>query len=479
MSFNISTFQQKIQSLKTYSLNKNHISILEKSLPSLDDWQLLRVNPISFGEVNGINEQESIDLFVHAAKVGIFDFRFNMICPYCAGIVHSHQSLDEIGKDNFYCATCDLNSPSNLDDQVEVSFSISPSVKELELDPYKDFETYRRYNFSENIQRSMPHQELASSLYKDFMIAKPDETVVQKFQATTGETYQICSIETNSSLFINFNEKEDRKNSSMISMTPSGISPRTLELNSGEIELKLTNLTKSKIAVVLIKPNLKGIMQIVSEHPPKWKKFLTAKMLLNNQSFRDLFRIQHLSDSLSLNVRSLTIMFTDLRGSTEMYDKAGDLLAYQLVQEHFELLIDSVRKYSGAIVKTMGDAIMASFSNPRDGVLSSIEMFDRIDSMNRTWKEKGYQVGLKIGLNEGSALAVLNDERLDYFGQSVNIAARVQGLASAGEVWVSESVFASPEISTILQEKGFQVEKQIATLKGVGSPTVVYKCYSN
>jgi len=168
-------------------------------------------------------------------------------------------------------------------------------------------------------------------------------------------------------------------------------------------------------------------------------------------------------------------MFTDLRGSTEMYDRAGDILAYQLVQEHFKILMESVRKYSGTVVKTMGDAIMATFSNPEDGFLTSLDMMTKIESLNEKWRLKGYEIGLKVGIHEGSALAVVNDERLDYFGHSVNVASRVQGLAKAGEVWITDRIYSNLNVSKLLKEKKIATEMSKATLKGVGEEAIVYK----
>jgi len=172
-------------------------------------------------------------------------------------------------------------------------------------------------------------------------------------------------------------------------------------------------------------------------------------------------------------------MFTDLRGSTEMYDKAGDVFAYKLVKTHFQILTDTVRQFSGAIVKTMGDAIMATFSRPLDGFLASLEMLRKIEEMNESWKAAGYQIGLKVGLNDGPALAVVNDERIDYFGQSVNIAARVQGLAQAGEIWITQSILDSPGVLEKLSKSDYQSEQRSATLKGVEQATVVHKVFKS
>ncbi len=152
-------------------------------------------------------------------------------------------------------------------------------------------------------------------------------------------------------------------------------------------------------------------------------------------------------------------------------------MAYKLVQEHFDLLTEVVKKHSGAIIKTMGDAIMATFSNPLEGLLASLDMLSKIEEMNQTWRTKGYEIGLKIGLHEGPALAVVNDEKLDYFGQSVNIAARVQALAQSGEVWITENIYSSSGVKESLQAYSISHEQHSVQLKGVGNSTTVFKCF--
>ena len=111
--------------------------------------------------------------------------------------------------------------------------------------------------------------------------------------------------------------------------------------------------------------------------------------------------MQSLSPDLKLNIHSLTILFTDLRGSTDLYDQTGDVFAYNIIQEHFRVLTRVVRHHSGAIIKTMGDAIMATFSTPLDGVLAAIDMINEIRQLNERIKDQGHELGLKIGLHEG------------------------------------------------------------------------------
>lgn len=476
-----SILKQKFETLQTFRiLNPDIIQKAESYIKKSDDWKLLRVNPLKFAEEHRLNEDDTVDFFVHAAKVGLFDFAYNLICPMCGGIVHSHHKLDEIEGREFHCVSCNIVVPTLLDDQVEVAFQIHPSLQTNTLDPFQDVENYFRFFFSENFNKSAELRSWIQSTIRGYKKLQPDESYEMELTTKIGELQgnliQIVSIDRNTMSLFSVDPMLPPSNQTyVIDLMEKGMVPSDLKIPVGNHKFIIHNRTRFRVGINILSPNPKEIERIANDYPTIRSPFLTAKMLLNNQSFRDLFRIQKLSPDLNLNVKSLTIMFTDLKGSTEMYDTAGDIFAYRLVQEHFRILTEIVRKYRGAIVKTMGDAIMATFSTPIEGLLASLEMMDRIDSMNLDWKKEGYEIGLKVGLNEGSALAVVNDERLDYFGQSVNIAARVQGLAKSGEVWLSETVWNATGSEDLVSQHGYFFRKQSATLKGVGSPVPVFQ----
>ncbi|GBF51626.1 adenylate/guanylate cyclase catalytic domain protein [Leptospira ryugenii] len=472
---------QKFENLRLFpKLRPELLSKAEGYIRKSATAELLRVNPLRFAKDQNVSEEESIDLFVHATKVGLFDFAYNLLCPLCGGIVHTHHKLDEIQNKEFHCVACNVSIPTLLDDQVEVAFELHPSLREEEVNPFVNIDAYYRYYFSSNFNKSSQLLSWIQSTVRDFFPLEPETekkvTVTLKADAEQGKVVQIVSIDRNAAVFFSVDPNANPEPEiQVVDLLDSGFLPKTKSLPPGTYTFEIHNRSRWHAGIQVITPNPDRLNEIYTAFPTKVDPFLTAKVLLNNQSFRELFRIHKLSPDLNLNVKSLTIMFTDLRGSTEMYDKAGDLFAYKLVQEHFRILTDTVREFKGAIVKTMGDAIMATFSSPLDGLMASAEMLQKIDKMNDSWKQEGHEIGLKVGLNEGPALAVINDERLDYFGQSVNIAARVQGLASSGEIWISESVWNAPGSQDQIQEKGFTIEKHSARLKGVGVPTTVFK----
>jgi class 3 adenylate cyclase len=469
--------QQKLDTLTTFpGIKSDTVARLGEVLKGLGDWDLLRINPLRFAEEHGFNQSEAMDLFVHGAKIGLFDFVWNMICPACGGIEHSHQSINEVEERIFRCSLCQIDVPSDLDDQVEVAFMINPSIKRLEIDPFRDMDSYIRYFFSPNYQLSKPQQDYIDEAVRSFVLLDQDQSQVITFETESDQLYELLSVDLHAAIFMKTtNQSGITPQTVDIDILPTGFSPKEVTLVPGKITLHIRNLRKSPAGALLILKDFAKINSIREQHPPTVRPFLTAKMLLNNQSFRDLFRIQNLIPNLKLNIRSLTILFTDLRGSTELYDKTGDAFAYNLVQEHFKILTDSIRKNSGAIVKTMGDAVMATFSRPQDAVHAAVDMINGMQSLNEKLRAEQHELGLKIGLHEGPALAINADDRVDYFGQTVNIASRVQGLAKAGEIWITEPVFRAIGVYDTFNTSGYREQRQSVFLKGVREPTTVYK----
>lgn len=98
-------------------------------------------------------------------------------------------------------------------------------------------------------------------------------------------------------------------------------------------------------------------------------------------------------------------------------------------------------------------------------------MLDEIASVNARMTSDA--LILKIGLHHGPAIAVTMNDKVDYFGQSVNIASRVQGLAGAEEIYLTDSVFDAPGVSDFLRDS--VVQRQAASLQGVAERVTVFK----
>ncbi|MGE5707978.1 MAG: adenylate/guanylate cyclase domain-containing protein, partial [Bacteroidota bacterium] len=241
----------------------------------------------------------------------------------------------------------------------------------------------------------------------------------------------------------------------------------------GNLQLRLCNHGAEAVLFTVIKRPPMTLDCLPSELRTRFRPFLDGKRLLTTQAFRELFRAETIAPGGSFSLRTLTILFTDLKGSTALYERVGDLAAYRLVREHFKILEEAVAAGGGAIVKTIGDAIMATFPHPRQAVGTISRMHHRLDEWNRANGDE--DLTLKVGLHEGPCIAVNSNDKVDFFGQTVNLAARIQGLAGSRETYLSESVLAREGVQETLGREGFELHPETAHLKGISEEVRVVR----
>jgi class 3 adenylate cyclase len=201
---------------------------------------------------------------------------------------------------------------------------------------------------------------------------------------------------------------------------------------------------------------------------------VSGHRLLTVQTFRTLFPRETIPPNESLLVRRVAILFTDLVGSTALYSQKGDSRAYSLVRQHFNLLFQIVDEHNGAVVKTIGDAIMAAFTMPLDALNAAIAMQKQMQVLNQQLNLSVINpLMLKIGIDAGPCISVTLNDRPDYFGMTVNTAARVEALSKGNDIVVTAA--ALPEHQTVVLEAGYTWEPQQVSLKGLDAPITVYR----
>ena len=240
----------------------------------------------------------------------------------------------------------------------------------------------------------------------------------------------------------------------------------TERMRPGPLRLSLANQTDRRVLPAVWIAGHK-LHELLGRRRP----FLNANRLLSNQTFRDVFRTDTLGVDQRLKITSLTFVFTDLKGSTELYERVGDLAAFELVRAHFRVLNGIVAEEGGAVVKTIGDAVMATFPQPAQALGAALRMRDDMRKLN---EEHGREdLVLKIGLHEGSCLAVSLNERQDFFGQTVNIASRVQGLATSQAIWATRAVIDGSQ--RLLERAQITPIAQTRNLRGIKDGMTLYE----
>ncbi|MDX2010018.1 MAG: DUF5939 domain-containing protein [Myxococcaceae bacterium] len=474
MPLNRPLFEQRFAALRAVpGLDAATLDALAATLRDPDDWACFRLNPVSFAQAHGRAAHDVLDVFLHAARHGVLELRFNLVCPGCGAVEYQVGRMDAVPSKDWHCIVCDRDVVADLDDRVEVSFTPEVGVRALDLAPFTDVDRYWRFFYSANFVRSPELTAFLKQLMVDLFLVAPGEDVTFTFEACEGRTFRVLSLDAHSQAMMPTAPSGAAEVE--VSCARTGLAPASVPVRPGPVTVRLVNRGLEPVGAMAVHVDWDGLGAVLARAPNELRAFLTAKMLLNTQTFRDLFRAQQLDADMRLRVRSLTLLFTDLKGSTELYDRTGDLHAWQFVREHFRVLSDAVRRHRGAIIKTMGDAIMASFNEPTDAAQAALEMMDGMRALEARLEAEGHQTGLKVGLHEGPALAVTAEERLDYFGQTVNVAARVQALAQAGEIWATPSVMDAPGVAPVLAQAGWRAELREVSLKGVGGMTKVHR----
>jgi len=242
----------------------------------------------------------------------------------------------------------------------------------------------------------------------------------------------------------------------------------TVTLHPGPLRLSLENRTDTRLL-----PGLWIAGDKLHELLGRRRPFLTAKRLLTNQVFRDIYGTDTIDVEQRLKITSLTFLFTDLKGSTELYERVGDLVAFDLVKAHFRVLNEIVAAEAGAVVKTIGDDVMATFPTPNRAVAAALRMREAMRDLNDGHRRE--DLLLKIGIHEGPCLAVVLNDRQDYFGTTVNIAARVQALADSRAILATCSVVTDPQATALLETSGLKPVSQSRALRGIADEVAVYE----
>ena len=243
----------------------------------------------------------------------------------------------------------------------------------------------------------------------------------------------------------------------------------TSTLATGRVRLTMRNRTRHPALVLWASTawakTFDWASRVIAFEP-----FLSAKQLITNQTFRELHRAEGVGADGGMQLRSLAILFTDLTASTELYERVGDLKALELVRRHFEVLESIIARERGAVVKTIGDAVMASFAEPARALSAAAAMHEEMAKL-----EASESLTLKIGVHVGSCVAIESNQQLDYFGRTVNVAARVQARAGAGEVVTTQDVFDHPAALQIARTRFASSHPERLHLKGIEGEVLVHR----
>ena len=423
--------REQVRKFQASLLEKHDSSLVEKLLAHVstaDELDLVAIRPFELADRWGVDRVAMLRLCLSAVPAALLELRWSMLCPSCRTSAQEILSLEEVGE-QAHCHACDLRFGVDLDRAVEARFLPHPAVRSVDERPMC----------------------VAGPMFVPHVLAQvvvpTREAVTLRAPAELGRYRAFARGGGSTLIFVS----EDGAPSAHLVLSETSLSPTQIEVRPG--------------ADVTVE-NEEGPPRHVKIERTEWTfNAVTAHDVATMPEFRAIFGAAALRPGLALKVASVTVLFSDLCGSTALYSRVGDAAAFGVVSDSFTFGREIIEARGGSIVKTMGDAIMAVFVDPSHAVEAAAEMVRGWGAFQERTQLAEY-LDIKVGLFEGPCTIVTANRALDYFGQTVNRAARVQHLAGPRQLMLPSELFDKHSLPL-----GFALmERTSATVKGIDEP---------
>jgi len=356
--------------------------------------------------------------------------KWELLCNNCRGAKFSTTALSELPR-GAHCPSCNIDYERDFERNVELAFAPAPAIRPL-----------MQGNYCLSGPMTTPHVPVQ-------LLLAPGERRTISIDLPPGP-YRLRTLHPGTYADVD----HDGGAFPSLRITATGVEAD----KTGEPgQITFTNEADFELAALI--------------EDRRWaREALTAPEVISLQAFRDLFAEATLRPGDEAAVGQVTLLFSDLRGSTALYERVGDAVAFNIVRDHFAFLATIVRDHNGAVVKTIGDAVMASFGDPVDAVQAALAMQARIADFNRGHggDRIDRHLTIKLGVHAGPSVMVSLNDRMDYFGSTVNMAARLQGQSQGGDIVLSEAVACDPAVKPLLV--AIPTRRENVGLKGFESP---------
>lgn len=390
-----------------------------------DDFALARIKPYALADEWGLARRSVLETCLRATRLGLLDLQWDLLCPLCRGPQESGSSLKEIDS-QVHCETCRIDFTVNFDRFVELTFRPNSLIRKLDVK-----------NYCIGSPQRTPHV-----VAQQLLPAKSERELTMALEPGN---YRFRALELPGEQPVTVSA--EGKNAE-VTISPAGWSTDELTLATRPT-LSLRNETDAEHLLIL-------------ERMAWGDQAATAAEVTALQIFRDLFSNEALRPGEQISVGTLTVLFTDLRNSTQLYREIGDATAFGRVMSHFDVLRKVIAEADGALVKTIGDAVMAVFRRP----VAALEAMLSAQEMLASPPAGVAPLTLKAGVHSGPCIAVTLNDRLDYFGSTVNMAARLESLSTGNDVIISRALYDDPEVRALMAEENLVANPFEITLKG-------------
>jgi class 3 adenylate cyclase len=391
------------------------------------DDELRQIHPFELARIWGFERRAVLQGFLHAARVGLYELQWQLECPMCRSGAQDVAGLENVTREG-YCIDCDRSFSLDFASNVEAIFKVSPAIRAVASSSWCVGSPWFR-----------PH------ILANFIVPPRGRREISLELPGGAYTLRTAMVRYRTGLPAHPGARLQVR-----------LDPQALQVTAGQDEAG-----DSRVSLVLV--NETPHEEEFSIERADWApEAALGRDVLSVPDFHDLFATEAPATGVELSIGSMVVLFSDLTGSTSLYEQLGDARAFALIEQHFRSVTQAVASHGGAVLKTMGDAVMATFPRAGDAFSAALEMVRATEQLH-----SHHGLRLKVGIHEGPCLAVRANQRLDLFGTTVNLAARLQAQARGGQVVVLDRLFQHPDIAERVHRDRLDATRFEAELRGV------------
>jgi len=368
---------------------------------------LAQIRPLALAEILGETSESVLDACLIAAHNNLMQLRWDILCPTCRAPASTVSWLSEINQ-HTGCEACDTEFQSNLANAIELVFQVHPEIRQADSGQY-----------CIGGPEHSPHVVIQLRL-------APEERIEVVVPLTTGD-YILRGPRLAQSLSLRARARATPSQLE-VKLSQIGTSNCTPIVRSGQVAFHLTNDFDTTQVVRI-------------ERTIQRSNVVTAAAASALPRFRELFPDQVFRSDLPVATADLTFLAVRVVRSEEIYTRCSDADGYLLMHTALNAIERGVLAHQGAVIKSVGESLLASFQGCSDAVKAAFALSARLREIPEL-----EEIEVRCGIHRGSVLITTQNGRIDYFGTTVRT---VEALVSDEQaaVVLTDAVFADPEVS--------------------------------
>jgi class 3 adenylate cyclase len=361
-----------------------------------------------------------------------------VLCPHCRGVRQEARTLGDVPARG-RCDVCEIDFDTDSENAIEITFHLHPSIRDVP-----------KLFFCAAEPATKQHIAVQHGL-------APGARARVETSLAEG-TYRV--------------RLRGEQHYRALAVTAAADAPREVSWVARPDDAPGdADALRAGVAPALLLANERAAAQTFIVEDVRWSdNALRPVQLFTLQEFRDLFSEEFLTADVQLSIGEQTVLFTDMIGSTRFYDDRGDPEAFAEVKRHFREVYEVVKTHRGAVVKTIGDAVMAAFHQPVDALAAAEEIHKRFPA-----GRADTSIRLRVSLNRGPCIAVNLNSAIDYFGRTVNLASKLQACVEAGQVSFPRALRDAPGVADFLARRGAVLEEVVVRSASLSAPIEAYR----